>query len=309
MASSIFSFRERGMLIFSLAAIAILFGAAMNNAIPDPEHHNVRASELFWQHKVHELPTHAYNIIASGDSRVYRGFSPEIIEQKLNGAKALNYGFSGGGHNAFIFRQLEKLLANTGIRVIILGISPYSLTPKAQLNGVYNDYFRKGPAHWGDPVNDFFRAIDKERLKTFVRRQNDMSNERYEYLQNGYVRSDWAARNPRSELNVFATDFDGNTVDQNVIAGIFDQTRKWTAQGIIVLAYRPPTTPDMEAVEAAHSGFNEKAFAAEFRKAGGLWVDPGADFVSYDGSHLTPESADKLSEILAHAIAGRLKSP
>lgn len=312
MASFISSFKERSVPLFILAAIVTLATVWVNNAIPDPSHGASRQYEAFWQHKVFDVPEHGFNIVATGDSRVYRGFSPQVIESALPGLHAYNYGFSSGGHNAFIFRNIEKLLTRDphGLRAVILGVSPYSLTPKAQTNSQYNDVFRKGPVRWDDAVNDFFRAINVDRIKEMIRGPDPKpSNATYDYLDNGYVRSDWLTRNPESELKVFATDFDGNTVSPDVITGVMEQTRKWTNEGIIVIGYRPPTTKEMEAVEAAHSRFNEKAFIGEFRKAGGIWVDLDNNFESYDGSHLTPESTDKLSKILAQAIAGASKSP
>jgi len=312
MVSFISSFRERSIVVFALAAIVTLAVAWVNNAAPDARSDREFEKQAFWQHKVFGHPDHSYTVIASGDSRVYRGLSPEALESVLPGAKVLNYGFSGSGHNKMMFDQIARLLDEdqSKTRAVILGITPYSLTPKAQKNGEYADYLRKGPPSRLESLHEIFRSLSTRRLKELVLggEQKYDSNQLYEYLDNGWIKSDWATHDPEAELNVFRTDFRGNQVDPKVLADIAAQTRKWVSAGIIVLAYRPPTTPAMEAVEAEHSGFDEPAFRRQFTQAGGIWVDPGPGYVSYDGSHLTPESSEKLSRILGQAIAGERKS-
>ncbi len=309
MASSTSSFkRERSIRVLVLALALVAALAGLNNYSPDNSRREEIAIRDFWQHKVFDLPDHAFTVVVSGDSRVYRGFAPQAVDAAIPGARALNYGFSNGGHNPFIFKQVDRLLAETGPRAVILGITPTSLTPKAQLNAQYDDYFRKGPPGWAQPVEDYVRRVDLRHIKRVLRGQvSKPSNEVYEYRTDGWVRSDWIKRNPESELRNYQAGFDGNRVDPRVIADIEKQTRKWTDAGIVVIGYRPPTTPAMVALENAKSGFDEAAFARAFRAAGGIWVEPGADFISYDGSHLTPESTVKLSEILAQTIAKQMK--
>lgn len=311
MASSTSSFKERSLCVFLLAALLVAGVVALNHRTPDPVHTAEQAKEQFWRHKVHALPAHSFNIVASGDSRVYRGLSPDILEKQLHDMTAINYGFSSGGHNPFMFQQIENLLVKDGTRVIILGITPASLTPKNQKNEAYDDYFRKGPGSVLERAEDVFYPMDSKRLKqVFLGQDPKPDNTRYEYLDNGYMRSDWLKHDPAAELPIFETYFDGNKVDQRVIDGLMDQTRKWTGQHINVIAYRPPTTPEMEAVELKHSGFNEKSFIEQFRQNGGIWINLKSGvkrsygYESYDGSHLTPESADHLSK----NIAGNLRN-
>jgi hypothetical protein len=65
-----------------------------------------------------------------GDSRVYRGISPAEIEKGIPSMKVINFGFSAGGLNSLLFAEAEKRLTeNKGEpRMIVLGITPYSLT-------------------------------------------------------------------------------------------------------------------------------------------------------------------------------------
>lgn len=313
MVLSISSFRkERSVRILALAASLALLGALANASWPDTDFQTVRDRDQFWQRKVHAHADHSYNIIATGDSRVYRGLSPDVFDMTVRGTRTLNFGFSGGGHNAVIFGAIDKLLVENGngVRAVILGITPYSLTPKAQMNGQYVDTLKKPRPGWDAGFNDFFRPLSLRRVKQITLRRTEQPLPFiYKYYDNGWVSSDWRTREPESELETFRSDFNGNRVDPATIQSILRQTKQWRAQGIKVLAYRPPTTPDMVEVEKEHSGFDEAAFIQLFKDAGGIWVDPGADFTTYDGSHLVPESAERLSKILAAAVAGSTKHP
>ena len=57
------------------------------------------------------------------------------------------------------------------------------------------------------------------------------------------------------ELPTFAAWFDGSRVDEGLVADVLACVSRWRARGIAVYAYRPPTTPEMVALERQRSGF------------------------------------------------------
>jgi hypothetical protein len=61
----------------------------------DPMHTTGAVSERFWVMKAQGMSR--YDMILMGDSRVYRGLSPQAMEEVLPGERILNFGFSGGG--------------------------------------------------------------------------------------------------------------------------------------------------------------------------------------------------------------------
>jgi len=293
------------MWALALAALLVLAVAYLNNASPDPKYDETRNARTFWQHKVFGLADGIYNIVLSGDSRIYRGLAPAQFDAVLKGTKTFNFGFSGGGHNPLIFREIDRILNDDPARThaVVLGITPYSLTPKAQMNAEYLDYKAKGPPASLQGIYDWFRPLSFSRLKKLAAGKTAKpSNEVYSYGDDGWVRSDWVKRDTGAELANYKANFDGNRVDQAAIDAVISKTADWAAQGIIVVAFRPPTTPAMIALENTASGFNETAFKAAFRAAGGLWVEAGQHYETYDGSHLTPESGEQLSKIIASAI-------
>jgi len=303
--ASFTSSSERSMWALALAALLVLAVAYLNNASPDPKYDETRNARTFWQHKVFGLADGIYNIVLSGDSRIYRGLAPAQFDAVLKGTKTFNFGFSGGGHNPLIFREIDRILNDDPARThaVVLGITPYSLTPKAQMNAEYLDYKAKGPPASLQGIYDWFRPLSFSRLKKLAAGKTAKpSNEVYSYGDDGWVRSDWVKRDTGAELANYKANFDGNRVDQAAIDAVISKTADWAAQGIIVVAFRPPTTPAMIALENTASGFNETAFKAAFRAAGGLWVEAGQHYETYDGSHLTPESGEQLSKIIASAI-------
>ncbi len=304
MASSTSS-SERSIYVLALTVLLVLAATTFNNLAPDPAYDDARQARAFWQHKVFGLADQSYDIILSGDSRVYRGLDPAQFDATIKGTKTFNFGFSGGGHNPLIFSEIDRILSDDAgrTRAVVLGITPYSLTPKAQMNAEYLDYKAKGPPTKLQTVYDWFRPLSFSRLKKLVSgRTAKPSNETYSYGNDGWVRSDWVKRDVGAELANYKANFDGNRVDQAAIDGIMAKTREWAAQGIVVMAFRPPTTPAMVALENAASGFDEIAFKAAFTVAGGVWVPMDGRFETYDGSHLTPESGEQLSKIIASAI-------
>ena len=99
---------------------------------------NNMLKESFWAHKV--TADSIYDIVAVGDSRVYRGVDPEAIETqcfKLKGTKiqALNFGFSSAGLEPYILEKAKALLKYGGKRVMLIGVSPNSFIESSQKNG------------------------------------------------------------------------------------------------------------------------------------------------------------------------------
>ena len=84
---------------------------------------------------------------------------------------------------------------------------------------------------------------------------------------------------------------------------VFEQVKKWTEQGIYVLAFRPPTTFSMVHLENNVGLYDENYIKKGIEKSGGQWIDLElSDFKTYDGSHLTINSAQKLSQLIGEEI-------
>ena len=72
-----------------------------------PKQNTVKTQlERFWLKKT--FSDKNYDIVIMGDSRTYRGVSPQAMQQILTNYKILNFAYSNGGLNNFMFGEAEK---------------------------------------------------------------------------------------------------------------------------------------------------------------------------------------------------------
>jgi hypothetical protein len=262
------------------------------------------ASRRFWVLKA-QAPTR-FDMLLMGDSRIYRGLSPAAMQSVLAGARILNYGFSGGGLNPEMYAAAQARLDPLSSRkAIVLGVSPLTLTPRAEAN----EHFLQ---EMGRPPETLFLYQSSQPLVTlFEPIQPSETNppspggEGYylEFHDDGWVASWTIPERTDSALSSYYDIFRGTRVEERLVQALLDQTRKWTRAGIRVYAFRPPASAAMVALEDRMSGFDEASFARRFEEAGGTWFSiPLALYHSYDGSHLIKQSAVQLSLDLAHKI-------
>lgn len=275
------------------------------------------APPWYWQMKVEWR--HAAEIVLAGDSRVYRGLDPNIFAT-IDGCRTLNFGFSGAGYDKAYLDAVERTVDTAASTpTIVLGITPWSLTPLAvRQNGFTQaiaqeraSFFSADVLHRAEIFDRLFRSFDVDRLW-----QGDIARARAatrtidtEYIQNfhlnGWVASDYHKRNPDRGFQIARDDHaNNNRIDPEALAQICVRVRQWRQRGWVVMAYQPPTPPAVAQLTAELSGFDEESAAKQLTEAGAIWVtlDPAA-YESYDGSHLTAASAQQLSLLLARHLA------
>ena len=273
------------------------------------------ASERFWVLKAQG--TAHYDMLLMGDSRVYRGLSPQAMETILPGVRILNYGFSGGGLNAEMYAAAqERLDTHSPMQNIVLGITPLTLTPRAESNEHFQQEMERPPDYvflhlYWMPLLSSLAPISVQDLTGAVETQNTLPNRQgyhLEFHDDGWVASYTVPENPLSELPSYREIFSQTQVSPRLVQELVDQTRQWTQRGIRVYAFRVPSSPGMVALENQLSGFNEAALVKAFEDAGGIWFSiPLTPYHSYDGSHLAKPSAEALSIDLAKLINLKLQ--
>lgn len=252
------------------------------------------------------------DIVLAGDSRLYRGVSPQAMKDFLPGKTILNFGFSANGYSQEYLDRTAEVLRPGGQRAIVLGITPRSLTPAAiQTNG-FIKAMQDAAARLGPQAADTFWAqfdglcepVAFDQAFTSLLPWKPRSRYTSDYQADGWVRSEKTPENPRYMLTSYATTFDGNQVDPEVVNRLLARVRQWRQAGIAVYGFRVPTTAEMVALENRFSGFDEKAFMSAFAQEGGTWIAVDqAKYHSYDGSHLRYDGAMQLSHDLARQIA------
>lgn len=257
-------------------------------------------------------------VVVAGDSRIYRGVNPQAFEARL-GRRCVNFGFSGTGYEPRYLDAIERLLQRDERPVIVLGISAWSLTRRAAASNGFLDALQEHARSNVSAVTQARLEVISGRLVPFdfefllparpLRRAGE-DNYRQHYHLNGWVESDYRARDPARGLIVAVQDHRGNPVEPAIVAGLAQRIEKWTSAGWAVFAFVPPATPEVDALVAELSGFEEAGLRRAFEKAGARWLNvPRTVQASYDGTHLTAEAAQKLSLLLADQVADLLEIP
>ena len=273
-----------------------------------PKHESVNTSismDRFWQNK--KFKVHQADMVLMGDSRTFIGLSPQKMEARLpEGIEIFNFGFESGGLNTFMFdRAIKKLdFSRPYPKVIVLGITPNTLTDRSVLNNHYNIIESKVLLY-----ENYFEPIS---LPHLIQDFFDVQYPRYSkhFTEDGWCAMDLHPRDTSIWPKKFRSLFQKTQVDSMVVKTLYQQVRQWCSDGIWVFGFRPPTCMEMVQVENEFSGFNEERFIKQFTESGGIWYDPPreTEYITFDGSHLTKESAEKLSGYLADFIASRLST-
>jgi hypothetical protein len=250
-------------------------------------------------------------VVFAGDSRVYRSVSPAEFARHSSFTAVRNFAFSGNGYNPAYLEATRRVLDDTATtRIIALGISPHSLTERASRdNGfvhwntvdskerVKNELFGSllypfRPA-WPELV-DLFKVVTGRRAVTY----------RYVYHEDGWVASERTPVDVDAAIPDAKRSFRNNQISPPIVDGVLQACRTWVAEGIRVVAFRPPTTIPMRTLEDSLSGFDEAAFGARWTAAGCEWLQIPVEhpWTIYDGSHLSADAAIDFTRYLTRAM-------
>lgn len=272
-----------------------------------PKNQEKYLGELFWSRKT--FAPAKYDVVLMGDSRVYRALSPETMESHLPGLRVLNFAFSNGGLNPVMFEAAEKKLAqNDHPKIIVLGVTANSITGYSAENQQYIQELTQPREEvleriYLNPVRYWFSSTSPEKLKQYFLGKADSAYYRNTYFMDGYVESEKYPVDTTAAISSYIDDFKNYKVDSVHLQVLFDQVEKWTNDGFTVIGFVPPVSMPMRELEYSLGLFDEAKIKAGFEKVTGHWFDINpAKYKTYDGSHVSVESAQKLSEELAEYI-------
>jgi len=259
-----------------------------------------------WIRKTHS--TQKYNILAVGDSRVYRGVNPEFLIDEKSKMNAVNLGYSSAGYSKEYLSFVSSRLKEEGERVVLCGITPYSFTPEALKNEHYKSFLSKNkkevykilflsgylknfPRHSPAEIVRYFAGIPTTHMYSS------------DFKENGWVKSFKIPVDSTAGLISYRKSFINNTCNDNAVADYFEWVKKMSENNITIVGFRPPTTLAMSQLEDSLSDFEYGSFISEFENNGGVWLTFSLkEYESYDGSHLHYESANKFTKNLAQKI-------
>jgi len=253
--------------------------------------------------------TETYPIVFGGDSRVFRGLSPDHFSAEFNGIESFNYAYWANGYGtAYLEGIEEKIDSAADFRMIVLGLTPHSLTPKTARSEHYNWEKSRSKEHvlqslYLSKLQEVFAPYGAIELAEKLTGQTKPNNYRITYHSNGWVESYWMVPDTSHSARFYKDLFTDDPVSQEVIDGLLDFVTRWTSEGIYVAAYRPPTSHTIRGYEHELGGFDEAGFVEQFQNAGGIWIPVSPDdYQTFDGSHLEHQSAMRLATNLAREL-------
>ena len=264
--------------------------------------------ERFWAVKTHR--NDLYDMVLLGDSRTYRGVSPQAMQELLPQLRILNFGYSSLGLTTeLVDEAIKKIDTASAKKILVIGVTPYSLTKKAAMNEHFlQEKNRKREDLWQRRyINPLYLKWQQWMHPEISAQKSPAINGtpiyHQEFYDNGWVGSRTEPENTKIALKIYREEFKNNQVEPGTINQLAHKTKELVGQGIEVFAYRVPCAIELKQLEDEVSGFAEESFIKQFIEAGGKWITlPDQSFHSYDGSHLTKESAIEMSKLLAKKI-------
>lgn len=301
--------------LFGALGLTILGLALAGPLLPNLPTSSMQA-DWFWSHKV--APQERFDVVFIGDSRIYRGISPDDFAQAFASdasVSVFNFGFSSAGLDTAFLRAGARLLDPDAARpIVVLGITTSSLADENLVNAHFWQEYRRSPwARWQrqhlNPHLSYFDPTSPEVLYQHLTGQQEGYYQ--DHHPNGWIASDkYPHRVWENDDHVRRT-YPKVLFSQALRQRLLDQVAAWQAQGIQVVAFRPPAAPNLEALEMAPSYFPEAALKAQFEGLGAVWLDLPDRMVyeTYDGNHLVAGSARQLSADLGRLLRQALRQP
>ena len=265
-----------------------------------------RDETWFWANK---LSWHAdKDIVFAGDSRVNRGVSPLDIKESFPDARVGNFAFSGQGYTEDYLKYIPSLIdPNSKYKLIVLGVSPRSLTKTAQSGGDFENYHsKKANELWMlDKLSapNFF--LTSENPVMLLGRAVSKSAPVYHqwHTPEGWQPGTRDPLDPSSSVSEYKELFKKSKVDPVNSKRLVKYVGEWVKAGYRVALFRPPIAQPVRDVEDTLSGFDETALRGEMEGVGAVWLDsPPSGYITFDGNHLDKPAAEKFSKLLGQIL-------
>lgn len=298
---------DRTLLALLLAAPLCVIGNWVIPESPDPLDRDRTDEARFYMVKT--VGGQRCDVVVLGDSRSLRDVSPQELSKSLSGQRILNFAYNAGGLNPEIYAAASAhLAADARAPMVLLGVTPLSLMSVKGGNAQYREVLHKPRDERWLLLNfpELTRWMQPVAPAEFVRPLLGFAPHSYyhqEFHDDGWIGSLKEPENPDEAIGVYTAQLTGQSLDASLVQELLSQTRAWTQAGVRVVAFRPPTTDALEALENRLLSFDEAKLAGQFTEAGGYWLDfPNDPYRTYDGSHMRHDSAIAFSRDLGAAL-------
>ena len=293
---------ERSLLTIAIAIVLVVLLGFVR--LPERWIQTGVSSEQIWTVKAHW--PRIFDVVLVGDSRIGQDVSPSAMAEIMPGYRIGNFSYPNCALiEPYLRAAEEKLDPFSAKKMIILGVAPASLTSWAASANSFLDEQKRRPfdvvarMYFGE-VLSFFRPITLRSIWDAVRGTQPDAQLFQEFHSDGWVASTRVPQDPRAALPFYEELFRRHKISPHVSSELLRMVDEWATKRIRVVAFRPPTTPEMVAIETRVAEFDEKSFVERFEAAGGTWLSfESGRYHSYDGSHLDRDAARQFSKDLA----------
>lgn len=287
----------REFVLSSIAAMLVIGGALAVFRPATGESEDVRPG--YWIEKL-QAPERAFDIVIVGDSRAYRGVDPSLLP-----GKALNFGFSGAALDPhYVHTAVQKL---RGGGTLIVAVSPHSLTARAREANAFDALQARHAAdlaltRWASPAYAWTRPYTMSQVAALARGRAAMlapASPLETFKPGGFVASARPSVPSAPETaRIYEEMLEDHPVGEREIMDLTYLLTGYLAGGYRVVVLRLPISPDVLEAERLDSTWLRE----QIMGTGLEWFEcPPGD--TYDGSHLTADSAREVTEALARFIA------
>lgn len=304
-------FKDKTFAVFAFSAVLM---AALGFMRPGSSGDTGMNIDLFWNSKISWKSK--FDMVVVGDSRIEYAISPAEMEKIFPDFVIGNYGFQANLYTDDYLDAIAKTLnPESNNKIVVIGVTPLSLSlrisernrfiERSELSGLDRFLFRRVPK-----VADFFRPARDEMFNLLLGKQKT-DELKFEISPDG-----WLAAHPEQErrqetLDGYKQKFssDEGKVSAESFNTLVNRVKTWTGSDIKVFAFRPPTAPEMVALENELSGYDEEYISTKLRDAGAVWLNfEEGSYESFDNSHLYKESAIMFSRDLAEKIKENMRN-
>lgn len=256
----------------------------------------------FWTHKRYDDTR--YDVVAFGDSRIYRGFATPVADSIMRTA-SLNYGFSSACATPEVLQSLDRRINDGG--TVILGITPFVIFEWENSNNQFaslNRLSRVSVLRRRYLDRHFWRLSDPITPKDF---QQLTTGRKYgiteEFYPSGYCASTSAHPDSGRVVSIFLDRFREDTSIINHLPDLLHQIDQWLQRGIEVYAVRPPISHGRAVIEDTIGPYDVLEVRKALTRSGAIWIDlPRTGYMTYDGSHLDASAAELWTRQLTDSI-------
>lgn len=292
--------RSALLLLAPLTALLLLAVKLLLPALPS----STIEKDIFWSGKTTQKPV--FDIVYTGDSRVYRGIDPRTIEG-VTGLKGFNYGFSSAGLTPRLLDRAADLLADKGARILVLGVSVNSFLPSSLSNEHLYTWLNKDrkDRFMKQNIYPLLKGFDAYAVSDFYKFYKGEEYREKFSPATGFVGSDKKPADSSSAILPYLEQFQEETAEQDAVDEFIQKLPELRSKGIRVVLVRIPVTQEMKTIEDVASLGLYEQIRDRVRNLGFECPELNwSDLQSYDGSHLDSESAVIYSRRLGHYLLG-----